>query len=284
MHPSPLLKQTHFQLSPGHAFQQLLRFPFNGLLVFPADDPTVLGDGAFHHRLLEKAPHQGHGFPARQPREILELAHHQHEQEKVHEPGPPGPSPQGQEKEQRVSEKYVHQEGNPHVWLDPVLAQDICRRIAQAFIQVDPEHKQEYESNLAAYLAKLEDLHEEISKKVATFRQRDYVCFHPAFAYFARRYGIREVGVIEAAPGREPSPGHLQRIITALKTCQSRAVFAEPQLNPKAAEVIARETGVEIALLDPLGGQDLEGRDSYLNLMRYNLSEMKRVLGRAADD
>ena len=146
--------------------------------------------------------------------------------------------------------EHTQQQGNPHVWLDPVLAQDICRRIAQAFIQVDPGHKQDYENNLAAYLAKLEDLHEEISKKVATFRQRDYVCFHPAFAYFARRYGIREVGVIEAAPGREPSPGHLQKTITAIKKCGCRAVFAEPQLSPRVAEVIAQEAGVKVLFLD----------------------------------
>jgi zinc transport system substrate-binding protein len=208
---------------------------------------------------------------------MKKLAHHQHEQEKVYEPGPPGPSPKGPEKEHRVSEKYVHQEGNPHVWLDPVLAQDICRRIAQAFIQVDPGHKQDYENNLAAYLAKLADLHQEISKKVATFRQRDYVCFHPAFAYFARRYGIREVGVIEAAPGREPSPGHLQKTIAAIKKCGCRAVFAEPQLSPRVAEVIAQEAGVKVLFLDPLGGRAPYG-NSYLKLMRHNLAVLAEAL------
>ncbi len=208
---------------------------------------------------------------------LKELAHHQPEPQKVHESQHPGPLPSGPAKELGATDKDLPQEGNPHVWLDPVLAQDICRRIAQAFIQVDPEHKQDYENNLAAYLAKLADLHQEITKKVATFRQRGYVCFHPAFAYFARRYGLSEVGVIEAAPGREPSPGHLQKTIAAIKSCGCRAVFAEPQLSPRVSEIIAQEAGVKVLFLDPLGGRPPYG-NSYLKLMRHNLAVLAEAL------
>jgi zinc transport system substrate-binding protein len=202
---------------------------------------------------------------------LNEVAHHLRDREH------PSPLSKEEKKGRPITAIPKHQEGNPHVWLDPVLAQDICRRIAQAFIQVDPEHKQDYESNLAAYLAKLADLHQELSKKVATFRQREYVCFHPAFAYFARRYGLSEVGVIEAAPGREPSPGHLQQTITAIKKCGCRAVFAEPQLSPRVAQVIAQEAGVKVLFLDPLGGRAPYG-NSYLKLMRHNLAVLTEAL------
>ena len=180
-------------------------------------------------------------------------------------------------KEHGEEEHHHHEGGNPHVWLDPVLAQDICRRIAQAFIQADPEHQEHYERRLRAYLGKLGELHQEITEKVATFRQRDYVTFHPAFAYFARRYGLREIGVIAAAPGREPSPRHLQKIITAIKNTGVKAVFAEPQLNPRVAEVIAQEAGVKVLFLDPLGGRPPYGHD-YLKLMRHNLEVFAQAL------
>jgi len=173
--------------------------------------------------------------------------------------------------------RHSHQQGNPHVWLDPVLAQDICRRITQAFIQADPEHRQHYEHNLSVYLDKLQKLHQDITEKVATFRRRDYVTFHPSFAYFARRYGLEEVGVIEAAPGREPSPRHLQKIIAAVKNTGLRAVFAEPQLSPRVAEVIAQEAGVKVLFLDPLGGRPPYGSD-YLKLMRHNLEVFAQAL------
>jgi len=176
-----------------------------------------------------------------------------------------------------AQEHHYHAGGNPHVWLDPVLAQDICRRIARAFIQVDPEHQKDYDRNLSQYLTKLKDLHQEITQTVATFGHQACVSFHPAFAYFNQRYGLQDVGVIEAAPGREPSPGHLQKIIAALKTCRGRAVFAEPQLSPRMAEVIAREAGVKVLFLDPLGGKPPYGSD-YLKLMRYNLAVLTEAL------
>jgi zinc transport system substrate-binding protein len=194
---------------------------------------------------------------------IQEVGAHKHEEHGAKEPEEAG--------------RHRHEGGNPHVWLDPVLAQDICRRIAQALIQVDPEHKNVYEENLARYLGQLENLDQDIKKSVAAFHQKDYVCFHDAYAYFSRRYGLKEVGVIEAAPGREPSPGHLQKIIATIKKTGVKAVFAEPQLSPRVAEVIAREAGVKVLLVDPLGGPPPYGSD-YIKLMRHNLAVLTQAM------
>ncbi len=174
-------------------------------------------------------------------------------------------------------EDHHHAAGNPHVWLDPVLAQGICRQIAAALIKVDPEHRAAYEARLQGYLQELEALHQEISRRVSAWRQKDFVCFHPAYTYFARRYGLREVGVIELSPGREPTPRHLQKIVAAIKKHSIKVVFAEPQLNPRVAEVIAREAGVKVLLLDPMGGRPPYGGD-YLQMMRYNLAILEEAM------
>lgn len=167
--------------------------------------------------------------------------------------------------------------GNPHVWLDPVLAQDISRRIAAALIQADPDHRESYEANLKAFLQDLEALHQEAARRTAAFAIREFVSFHPSFTYFARRYGLKEVGVIEISPGREPTPGHIRRIVEAIRRYGVRVVFAEPQLSPRTAAVIAREAGVRVLLLDPLGGRPPYG-DDYLRLMRYNLDIMEKAM------
>jgi zinc transport system substrate-binding protein len=172
---------------------------------------------------------------------------------------------------------HSHEQGNPHVWLDPVLAQDICRRIAAALIQVDPAHRETYESNLSRYLEELEALHQESAHRIAAWRLREFVSFHPSFTYFARRYGLKEVGVIEAAPGREPTPAHIRAIVSAIRKYGVRVVFTEPQLSPRVAEVIAREAGVRVSLVDPLGGRPPYG-DAYLKLMRFNLDAMERAM------
>lgn len=193
---------------------------------------------------------------------LAEVPHPDHDQR-------PGPEPE--------KGGHRHGQGNPHIWLDPVIAQDLCRRLAAALMAADPEHRELYEANLARYLAELEALHQEITAATATFRIREFVSFHPAFSYFARRYGLKEVGVIEAAPGREPTPGLLRKLVNNIRKFQVQAVFAEPQLSPRAAEVLAREAGVKVLILDPLGGRPPYGSD-YLKLMRHNLAVMQQAM------
>jgi zinc transport system substrate-binding protein len=194
-----------------------------------------------------------------------------HHQEEIHKSAAAG------DHFAETAKKHDHSRGNPHVWLDPVWAQDICRRIAGALMRADPAHREVYEDNLNRYLKQLAELHQEIARRAAAWRLKEYVSFHPSFIYFARRYGLKELGVIELAPGREPTPGHIQRIVEAIKRFQVRVVFAEPQLNPRMAQIIAREAGARVLLLDPLGGRPPYGND-YLEMMRYNLEVMEQAM------
>jgi zinc transport system substrate-binding protein len=171
-----------------------------------------------------------------------------------------------------------HRGGNPHVWLDPLVAKSLAQRIALALIELSPEHAEDIHQRLDRYLEKLNELDEVIRETVRQFQSKEFVAFHPAWSYFARRYGLVEVAVIQESPGREPTPKDLQRIIQAIEDHGIKAVFAEPQINPSAASAIASEAGVEVLLLDPLGGSDLPGRDSYIGLMGYNLEIMREAM------
>jgi zinc transport system substrate-binding protein len=210
---------------------------------------------------------------------VVEAAHgvpllkntHQHHHEEAEKPGH-----SGRHHEEKES-AGLQRTGNPHIWLDPVLAQDICRQIARAFIQADPGHQSQYEANLKNYLAALDELDREIKQQAQTWRLRDFVSFHPSFSYFARRYNLHEAGTIEAAPGREPTPRHLQNLVAAIRGYGIKVVFSEPQLNPRVAEVIAQEAGVKVLRLDPMGGVPPYGSD-YLQMMRANLAALDEAL------
>jgi len=165
---------------------------------------------------------------------------------------------------------------NPHIWLDPIIAKGIAYKIAASFAEVDLTNAAEYLKRANEYSVSLDSLDSEIRRTVSDFQVKEYVAFHPAWSYFARQYGLAEVGTIEESPGREPTPKQLKKIVEDIRKFKIRAVFAEPQLSPKAASAIAEEAGVELLMLDPLGGSGLPGRDSYLELMRYNLSMMRK--------
>jgi len=199
---------------------------------------------------------------------LLNMADHHHHREAA--PGHAGKPGQEAARAESLT-------GNPHIWLDPVLAQQICRKIAAAFIQADPQHRAQYTANLQAYLAALAALNRDVERHAKSWRLRDYVAFHPAFAYFARRYGLHCVGTIEASPGREPTPRYLSNLVAAIHHYKIKVVFAEPQLNPRVADVIAHEAGVKVLLLDPLGGRPPYG-DDYIQLMRHNLATLDQAL------
>lgn len=167
---------------------------------------------------------------------------------------------------------------NPHIWLDPVIAQSMVSRIISVLCSADNMHADHYRRQGEIYLTGLRQLDKDIRSAVSTFSVKKYVAFHAAWDYFAKRYGLEPVGVIETAPGRNPTPRRIRQIIADIKKHRIRAVFAEPQLNPKVAVVIAEEADVRVLFLDPVGAPDVEGRKTYLELMRYNLDVLKEAL------
>jgi zinc transport system substrate-binding protein len=171
---------------------------------------------------------------------------------------------------------HEHGGANPHVWLDPVLAMEMVKKIQKVLAETDPTGAEIYRKRGADYIAKLKILDAEIRKTVSTFSIKSFISFHPAWDYFAMRYGLKDAGVIEESPGEEPAPRKLESIVKAIRHYHIRAVFAEPQLNPKVADVIAHEAGVKVVMLDPIGG--LPGRMTYLELMRYDLRRMKDAM------
>lgn len=167
---------------------------------------------------------------------------------------------------------------DPHIWLDPILAKEITTRITAALTDLDSAHKAYYEKRSMEFSKELTALDATIAATIQGFRTKEYVTFHAAWNYFSRRYGLRVAEVIEESPGKEASPKHLAGIVKHIKQSGSRVVFAEPQFNPKLAEVIAKEAGAQVLFLDPFGGPDIKGRDTYIGLMLYNLRTLEKAM------
>jgi len=167
---------------------------------------------------------------------------------------------------------------NPHIWLDPVIALGMVHRIADALGQADPANREDYLKNGKDYGQDLMDLDHTIKETIAGFRTRKYVSFHSAWVYFARQYALESVGTIEASPGRNPTPKTILKIMDQMKAHQITALFAEPQLNPRIAEVISRQVNARVLLLDPIGGPDLKDRGTYIDLMKHNIGVFQEAM------
>lgn len=168
---------------------------------------------------------------------------------------------------------------DPHFWLDPLLVRDLlCPLLHDELAARLPEHTAYLEARLNEYTLQLTLLHEEIESAVAGFNSHAFITFHSAWRYFGERYGLREMAVIAQFPGQEPPPGWIAELIGLIREKNVGAILTEPQFSSTLAERIAEESGIELLLVDPLGGEKVPGRESYLELMRFNLNAFARAL------
>jgi zinc transport system substrate-binding protein len=180
----------------------------------------------------------------------------------------------------QAEEEGEHSAYNPHVWLDPSLCVYIVEALRDGFAQADPGNASYYEMNAQAYIEELRKLDVDIEEEVATFADRKFVSFHSSWDYFARRYDLEQVGVIEELPGKEPSVSDIAGLIDRVAAQEVKAIFVEPQFDPRAAQAIAEESGgsVVVVTLDPLGDPGDPERNTYTKSMRANVAAMGEVL------
>ena len=170
--------------------------------------------------------------------------------------------------------------GNPHVWMDPENATTMMRHITEALIQIDPAHATEYRANQASYLRKLDQLQGDLSDRIARLSDRRFIAHHPAWPYFARRFGFQIVGTIQPQSGSEPSALQLHSLIAKIKKDRIKVVVSEIQLSQKIPDLLAKETGARVVVLTTLPG-GLPNTETYLDMLRYNVLQLANALDAA---
>lgn len=170
---------------------------------------------------------------------------------------------------------------DPHVWISPAKAMQEVESITKALCQADPQHKEAYQKNSAAYLNELAKLHKELQALGKTSKQKKFVTAHAAFGHLANDYGLEQLAIAGISPEAEPTPKDLQRLIQLVKREKVKYIFMETLASPKLAELIAKETGAKVLVLDPIEGLDEAGRKAgltYLKLMQNNIANLQKAL------
>lgn len=169
---------------------------------------------------------------------------------------------------------------DPHVWLDPLRVRDaIAPALAEQLARFDPKGEAHYRARLADFRARLDALDAELRTVLAAAPARTFLPFHPAWRYFAERYGLAELGAVEEAAGEEPTPRELARLVEAARRAGVRAILVEPQLPPRVAATLAAELDGATVLVDPTGDPSDPARSRYEPLLRWNARAFARALG-----
>ena len=166
---------------------------------------------------------------------------------------------------------------NPHVFVSVKNYIKQVQNICDALVEFDAENAEKYMKNTTSYIIKLEELSKDIEQTMSKLNYTNIVTYHNTFDYFAKDYGLSVVGTIENEHGKTPSAGEIATLMEKIKENNIKAIFVESEYSIKLVDVIAKETGANVYVLNPVTS-GTNNKDEYLNIMRRNLLVLKQAL------
>lgn len=175
---------------------------------------------------------------------------------------------------------------DPHWFTDPLRMARAASLVATAAEEVEALDPTVVTEQAAEHAAAIEAADAEIAADLDAVPedQRQLVTNHEVFGYFADRYGFEVVGTIipSGTTLAEPSSSELADLVAVIEETGVPAVFADTSSSADLAEVLAEETGEDIAVVELFSeslGEEGSGAETYLELIRTNAD---RIVGALA--
>lgn len=179
---------------------------------------------------------------------------------------------------------HDHGEFDPHVWQDPVRVQVMVANIADALVEVFPDHAEAFRANAAAYTARLDEVDAEIRALLDGIPadHRKVVSAHDSLGYFLDRYDLQFIGAVvpTSASGAEASVRGLAELQALIEQEGVRAVFAESSVDPRVVEQLAQDTGVRVVtdLYSDTLGPEGSGAETVDGMLLHNARRIAEAL------
>ncbi len=177
------------------------------------------------------------------------------------------------------SEGELHPQGNPHYNMSPDNGPAIARNIARGLSRISPEHKEEFERNLKAYLAELEPKAAELRKQAAALKGLKAVSYHKDMAYLGRFTGIDFIDTVELKPGVGPTPAHLTELVKKMKEQGVKLIAREQHFEPKTCEWLAAQTGARVAVLGVMANA-FPDTETFIRFSEKNIKALLEAAGK----
>ena len=158
---------------------------------------------------------------------------------------------------------------DPHVWLDPMNLIVMTDNTVAELSEVDPDNAAFYRENGEALKAEIKKVNDEVAAQLKDVEGKSFVVHHPAFGYFADRFGLKQVPL--EIEGKEPGAVDMAKVVDFIKKNNAKAVFMQAQIPDSVIKSVAEETKVRVITLDPL-------KENVLENIRETAKEIKGAL------
>lgn len=181
-------------------------------------------------------------------------------------------------------------EADEHCWLSLKNAAAVCRAIAAAFAEADPDNAAVYEANCAAYIAELDALDAEYTAAVggaslSSERARVLlVADRFPFRYMVEDYGIDYYAAFPGCSAEtEASFDTISRLADRVRELGLPAVICLDTGDGSIAEAVVAAAGTAPAIIrmyaiQSVTADELAAGATYLSLMEKNLEALKTAL------
>lgn len=173
---------------------------------------------------------------------------------------------------------------DPHVWLSPERAITLVENIRDSLVAKYPEKKAVFEKNATTYIEKLDALDAKYSETLSAAKQKYFVTQHTAFAYLALDYGLKQVSITGVAADEDPTPSRLAELTEYINKYGIKYIYFEENASKSVAETLAKETGVQLDVLNPLESltdEDMKNGKDYISVMEDNLTALEKTTSQA---
>lgn len=171
---------------------------------------------------------------------------------------------------------------DPHIWQSPNLTKNAVKILTQAFIKLNPENKNSYESCSARYLQDIESYVEKLKKEINLIPEKNRIIAtnHDSLGYFANEFGFKIVSILGLSDEGEPSFNEFHNILQLMKKEEIHSVFLESTGGSKNIQTIAKNAHVKIGgkLYSDSFGDKGSGADTTLGMWETNMTTLVKSL------
>jgi zinc transport system substrate-binding protein len=143
---------------------------------------------------------------------------------------------------------------DPHVWVDPVLAQEMVETIAAELGELDEDNAELYEENAAEYserMAEVDEQFEEVAENAT--REVAVLAGHDSFQYIEERYGFEIHTPVGVSPDAAESSEDVSELISVVEEHDIDTILYDPFETPDPDEDVPQMVEV---LLDETDATD----------------------------
>lgn len=140
---------------------------------------------------------------------------------------------------------------DPHTWTSVANARVIIKNMLDDVVELDPEHKAEYESNYRDFDRELSEFQDSIALRLQPVKGEAFVVWHPSLSYFARDYGLEQISL--EYDGKEVPVKYLEKKVAYAVSRKPSVFFFQKGMDTNQAQTVNAQIGTRLVEINPLG-------------------------------